>query len=630
MWAEVPVKLFHDCQSQMKTDDFLHTDKMGSFDAMSALDVDLPKIDCHRMANNKFSVKDLIDSGYYLPDESITYDEIRKIMGYYLDTIVARFDGHTVYQTTLLSVYAHQGYTIKNELLKAVILSFVALSNELENFASAVFADSVSSWTVSRDFNLIVHPYDIDEISKLLEKFQNNKEIADIVDFAKYILNFAIYLKEFPQKPLPELPKLPELSESIGFAKELHLRDLPTRAPPTAMQILPHEKSNQKFIEIINLIKEIVAIPVPKTIIEAIKQASDWSLKHFDAPIFPRMVRLRLAFDKNDDSFYGKTFIDFIKPELAAFHTPDALYAKESFKAIFHIMYQGLSQCIRNFWLPNAVCTTVLEKQIFNFWGRCQDTFLRTEGTESHPRPKTTSMSHTNLLKTTISTWGQLITAHICIEYVRQLLVSGVLIPDDYIFISLLLSQAYQVAAESLEKKRTVDAIYAVMQHRGPKHNSPISNNDIERKIQPEDEEQLTFTALSQLWNATFYGLRCAILNGGYKLKEAPYHNSVKLYEHRIKCVNKLDKIQLMDKESYEFLMKGSANPLDDATKKYIAARPFIKKAVDANQDKSREAYYKSMMLGSVLTPMNLGKRKTEEIKFEISEDLLPSINLVA
>ncbi|EAY01859.1 hypothetical protein TVAG_003140 [Trichomonas vaginalis G3] len=630
MWAEIPTDTFKQCQDKMKFDDFIFTDNMVAYDSMSALHVDMPKIDCHHMAKGVYTLEELIASGFPLPEEEFSYDEIRKICGYYLDTIVARLDGHTVYQTTLLSVYAHKEYPLKNELLKATILSFIALSNEIENFANKTIPENYNFWAQCQTFNEVAHPYNFDEINDLLQKFKGNAEIADIIDFLQFIVNFAIYLSKFPEMKFPEMPKLPELSEAIGFTQILHLRDLPTRAPPTKLQILPHEKSLERFKQNVALIQELTAIPFPTTFADAITQASAWSLKNFEAPIFPRIVRLKQAILLKDepDTFYGVKYIDFLKKELTQFNTPESCYANKDFKQILNHIYYIMCQSMRAFWMPNAFTQFVFHKSLFPIWGRLQNNNLAVETSISHPKPKVRSLAHENYLKTTVATWGQIIAATFSIEYVKQFIASDVMIPDDYAFLSLVLSQAYGTWADALEKKRTTDAIYAVMQHRGPKHNSIITNEDVDRKIAPESVEIMKYKALSELWNATFFGLRHSICCGGFKGKQAEFFNYVKVYEERLRYINKMREINLMNHEQYKYLMSGQSNTLDDATKKYITARPFIKKAADANTDKSQEAYYKAMMLGSVMAPMNLGKRKTETIKFTITDDMLPSFSL--
>lgn len=98
------------------------------------------------ISNGIHNIDDYISKGNYLPDEHITNDEIRQIQGKFIDIMISRFNGHNLFQTILTCIYVHKNYSIRNDLLRTVIYSFLNLIYTIENFVDKYKIASSSTW----------------------------------------------------------------------------------------------------------------------------------------------------------------------------------------------------------------------------------------------------------------------------------------------------------------------------------------------------------------------------------------------------------------------------------------------------------------------------------------------------
>ena len=641
-FKKIPLSLFAECQEKLSYNEMIFTNDMNAFESMSALDVGKPKIDCHMMAKGIYTIKELLDNGFYLPDEKITNDEIRKICGYFLDVLEARMDGNTVYQTTLMCTYMHKEYEIKNPFLKAIIQSFSAISCAIEKFVNGIVGSSLSYWAHSEAIEEIVQKFEIPEIKKALKQFEND-ETKDIIAFCGFLIEFAEFLEKFPgdnSVKIPELPQFIEESENIGFTENLHLRDLTTRAPPTKLQIKEHKIAVELFKKAFEDMKEIIALPKPNTVVESITQASNWSFDHQDTLMFVRLVRIGMALGFKSDTqyFYGNNIVNIFKKELAEFHTADNVFAHVDFKAIASNIRVFLLHAMRALYLPYSHFCSTLSKTVFQLWSKIQESNINVEMNISRPRPKTKFAGTEQILKTTISTWGEFIGAQLGIEFVKHYFRSGCLLNDDMPFISLVLESAYSTIANAYEKKRTIDAIYSVFEHRkGSKRTPPpMSLDDIDKRKKPESPEELTAKGMQALWGATYNATKFCVATKALKPKESMFFNPLKLYENRYSMITKLREVKIMNIQQYEFSQK-QPESVASVQKKYTSARSNIKKAMDddaarakENKDYKPHSINKLMAMCSIQSPAILAKRKDEQIKFDIDGNMLPVFKLVS
>ena len=644
-FKEISLGTFKECKDRLAIDEFIFTDDMNAYASMSALDVGQRKIDCHMMCKGKYTIPELLQGGYYLPDEKITIQEIQKICAYFLDCLVARLDGNTPYQTTLLSVYIHKGCEIKNPFLKEIILSFTAIANEIEIIGNKIAPNTLAFWARIDNFTELVHDYDIKATREALEKYKND-ETKDIIIFCQFLLDFAEYLNKFPTNQSLQVPAIPENlfeeSENIGFCENLHLRNLSTRAPPTKLQIKDHKTSIELFHKCFDTLKNITSLPKPETILEAIKQGSEWSLYNQDAMMFPRLLRIGMAlgFEHNTPQYYGEAINDLIKRELQQFHTAENVFSHADFPTIAHNVHVFLIHITRSLYLPRSYLCSAFSKSILGLWGKIQALNINVEMTAAHPRPKTNTQGNQTLLRSTISIWGQFIGSQIAIEYMRHYFGAEVLINNDMPYVALVLQSAYDTIVDAYQKKRTVNAIYAVYQHRkGSKRSPPpMSSDDIDKRKEKEYPEELTAKAMSELWGAVFYGLRHCLMTKALKPKESMFFDQFHLYQSRMNEIMKLREIKMLPLQQYQFLFTNqNANTLKEMQDKFNAARSFIKKAMDndTNNSKADPNYKinpinKAMAMASITSPTTIAKRKTEDIKFTFDlETMLPSFTLV-
>ena len=641
-FKKIPLSSFIECQEKLAYDEMLFTGDMNAFESMSALDVERPKIDCHMMAKGLFTIKELLDNGFYLPDEKITNEELRKICGYFLDVLEARMDGNTIFQTTLMCAYMHKEYEIKNPFLKVVIQSFSAISCAIEKFVNGISNTSLSYWAHSDAIEGIVQEFEISKTKEALKQFEN-EETKDITSFCSFLLEFAEFLEKFPEDhsaKIPELPKFIEESEKIGFTENLHLRDLTTRAPPTKLQIKDHKTAVELFKKAFDDMKEIIALPKPSNVVESISQASNWSFNHQDTMMFVRLVRIGMALGFKSDSyyFYGDSIVDVFKKELIEFHTADNVFAHSDFKTIASNIRVFLLHAMRALYLPYSYFCSTMSKNVFQLWMKIQESNINVEMNVAHPKPKTKFAGTEQILKTTICTWGEFIGAQVGIEFVKHYFRSGCLINDDMPFISLVLESVYSTIAGAYEKKRTLDAIYSVFEHRkGSKRAPPpMSSADIDNKKKPESPEELTAKGMSALWGATYNATKFCITTKALKPKESMFFDPMKLYENRFSMISKLREIKIMNAKQYEFSFK-QPESVASVQKKYTNARSIIKKAMDddaarakENKDYKSHAINKLMAMCSIQSPAILSKRKDEEIQFDIDGNMLPVFKLVS
>ena len=111
----------------MQFDEIITNDEFDSEKAMRSNTVGSPRADSHTISNGIHNIDDYISKGNYLPDEHITNDEIRQIQGKFIDIMISRFNGHNLFQTILTCIYVHKNYSIRNDLLRTVIYSFLNL-----------------------------------------------------------------------------------------------------------------------------------------------------------------------------------------------------------------------------------------------------------------------------------------------------------------------------------------------------------------------------------------------------------------------------------------------------------------------------------------------------------------------
>lgn len=492
-WLDVSIDIFKESKEILKYNEILlKPDELNIYDAMSALDVGKPKIDCHLMANGIFTVKDAVEKGVYLPDEKITIEEIKKIIGYYLDATAARIEGNNMFQTILLCIYAHKEYEIKNDLLKCVIHSFIIFHRSVEEFVGRKGKIFSNVWVRSDDasgYYNAVHVTNFEETKALVDKFKQDSSLTEITDVLSWLLDCSMFFSNFPNHELPQTPTFVKESEPIGFTQSLHLRDLPVNAPPTLMQVKSHDKSIETIERCFSYIRDIISFPEEESLLDLFSSVSNWSFDHNDCPILPRIVYfIRILGSSDSSKIYEKDIDVFVNDELARSNIPTL--RRGDLTQLFSII---IEQLLRTFVMPNTFCchqTRTMLKICY-----CLEQFP--PETIISPKAKVDQPSHTRILESIYVIWGQELKLNIILHFIRNEIKSEIYTENDYPFLGFLLHHVYDYLAEMVDRRGTAHAIYTIYNHRtkNSKRNkgkltTSISVADVEKKRDERDKNK--------------------------------------------------------------------------------------------------------------------------------------------
>ena len=470
-WKDLNLDLFNKCREQLKVDEFVYSDeRFDSYKLMSALDVNSPRIDPHLLAKGIFSYSDIVSKGITLPNENISFDEIRGILGKLFDLQVSLFDGFNVYQTVLISVYANKFFEIKNELLKYCIYCFQKCWSSVEEYANNIFPGSNAYWTVCDHFDNNI-PEDIPEKQEIIDFLQNfekqNPETKDICQLSLFELELADYIKYFPTKEQPVLPEgdsMVQLSSEIGIYPSIHYRKLPYHSPPTKIVIYNHEQAITKTNEFLKIAKELQTFPKLTTFIDIITNVFEWGYSHKDAISFARVLLAGFITQGKEQTYYHETKqIDFLKHELANYRVPDPLFKLNEFPSYANLAFKFMDSIIHILVAPLAYAHAALSKYLMASWGEIERAFLSLETVvaPSWHYPATGIKETDQILKTSTMIWFSPISVKLVEFYITLGFATETYGKDDHANAALILENAYRTYTFVSDRKLIFNSIMA-------------------------------------------------------------------------------------------------------------------------------------------------------------------------
>lgn len=615
-WTSVDTKLFADCTAQMKNDEIIYNDLFNSRKAMKSITFGSNRCDSHAMAEGMHDINDFIAKGNYLPDENITTDEIRKIQGRVLDCMVARFDGYNLFQTVLTCVYVHRSYTIKNPLLKLVIYPYVYVIEVVEEFVNKYKTCTGYSWANDGGIGLSYLPEKstIDPIAlrnELVKAKESDPSVSDIVNFSLFMLDFSEYLLDFQTKEIPELPELPKESSPIGFSDVLQNRRLSTSAPPTLIQILPHDKSIERLVSMINNIKEFKDIQKPTSVLGIINFLYEWTTHNSNAVILCRVVLNAIFFPGQPD--HKTNIIDcpsckeFLISEFKTIHITDKIFAFDKEVTIDSTVFNFLAFYVRSFLMPIGMAQSSLEKQILQFWIMIQDYLISSlsKTAKLMSFPKTDSESMNNLVENPMLNWAIHITTQLVKIYLELGIKCKIYDDRDYLQIFLFLSVVHKGLKNIYHNEKLVTKVYeaASFQGSGKGKKKPISSSNVNKRMGEESNKEIEEQIIADYYEYSVYLMQFVIKTKSIKLYSNEFFYPKNVYEERKAPLHRVPFLQFIEYENFDVLynpnhfqiphiqnsIKNKANQVKESIKKLISrpdspgwVKDILKKTVQA------------------------------------------------
>ena len=562
-WKNINVDLFKECQEQLKLDEFLYNEeKFDSYKSTYALDVNSPRIDPHLLARGLFSYSDIVAQGIVLPNENVSLDEIRGILGKLFDLQVSLLDGYSVYQTILMSVYANGFFEIKNELLKNCVFCFQKCWSSVEKYANTVFPGSNSYWTVCSDFDKNI-PENIPEkevILEYLQKFQNeHPEAKDICQVSIFELELADYIQYFPAREQPAFPEndsMVQVSSDLGIYPSIHYRKLIYHSPPSKVPLFNHEVSIQKTIDFLKTAKELQQFPKSTTFLDIIVNVFNWGYTHQDAISFARVLIGGYVTQGIEQTYYHETKqIDFLKQELKRFRVPDSIFKTKEFPSYANLAFKCMDSMVHILVAPLAYAHAALSKFIMASWGEVERAFLTLESmvAPSWHYPSTGIKETDQILKTSTMLWFSPISVKLVEIYITLGFATDTYGKDDHAIAAILLEYAYKTQSFITERKHIFDTIMAAADK---KKNSKNKNKHITLKQSDYSNQKLppdyyVNKAKCQYFHGCFHLARWLYKKGIIPPHQGIFFDPVNSYWERVTNPNNMYVIEVMTKEDF-------------------------------------------------------------------------------
>jgi hypothetical protein len=610
----LPKSLFEECAASMKTDEFISSG-MDTHGSMSAIAVGNPRIDSHLLAKGLFSVSDL--STIYIPDDSITPDEIRKIVGYLLDCQVSRFEGYSVLQNVLTCVYLHRDYEIKNPVLKSILYGFVPITLAIEEFVrrrghmSLVHPGWVNESLEPRGVMPEVESEKIE--AELIELKTTRADLADVIEFVLFEIRFAKYLGE-PSLEL-EYVAPPAESEAIGFVPEIHFRDLPFHTPPPRAWIPGHEQAITTFRTFIEELIAVQSWPFITSVRDLIAHAFRWGVTHQHSLMFLRMRLMTHIFPLMETmstaAYLNSLFMDTIKTELLAAHFPTVYFEQEAFQAAADQAHLAASETVRACVLTPSQGYAHLCRRVCKIWAHLyqQVSRFRPELVRAAGFPKISNDEYNAILQHPGAVWATLPMADL-VRYFFELGIACELYKRrDYPTIFAALAESYSTVRQFLEKKRTADSIYIANAKRKPNKKSgrvlALRDKDVLAEMGEPSRAEMDAMAMSDYMMGCFHAFRFALCVGAFPLeRDQRFYDQEKAYNDRINAIGRLTCIGIWKYEEFSTNFRyddRTPEELKDlATRKLKNAFAVLGKVNPEEKTPERQALIRKMVMSSV------------------------------
>lgn len=602
------------------------------------------RIDSHVIADGIYSIQDYINQGNYLPDENITHDEIRQILGKMLDCIVYFLDGNNLFQTILTCVYVHKSYTIKNPLLRTIMLCYAKFVYSTEHFADKISAFSQRLWANvlnGLDYLQDESQIDVDALRRDLIQFQNDDStISDIVSFGIFLLDFHTLLQDTRNNRPLRMPVLPEKVGDIGFCKVLHNRQLPTKCPPTVLPKMTHEQAINTFKEMVESINSYRNFPKNPTISEMMPALLESCIEQKNSLIITRFILSDIYFpntsEESTELFQSKTFEEFLQQEFNRYHIATTHMKNQDFRALLsslstYILFMG-----RSLLLPPSTSLLFFTHHLIPIWGQLQNCFA---GYESHLNhsitsyPKTDLESYNSIFTQSLARWSMRLSLLLSDLYLKYGIVCENYNPLDYLELFVFLSVIHSSLHENYSTQRICESIYQVSQYGVGKGKTPkkriISSATVKKRLLPETEEEIKEEIITNYYNFSIHMMQFILKTNSIKLPSLEFYNQEKTYEDRRRHIHKIQAVRFMEYRNFKILYDPENKSLqqikNDIKKTEEQVKASIKKV-----DQNISIYKWSQSLLKKLDRFSLSINQWQEgSTYSITiDDFLPSFEL--
>ncbi|EAY15766.1 hypothetical protein TVAG_188170 [Trichomonas vaginalis G3] len=471
-WAELDLGLFKTCQDSMIYQDFLFTDGMNSESSMTSLEVNMPRIDNHLLTKGLFSVSDVLKSGAIVPNKDITMSQIREVCGKLFDLQTTRLQGHSILQTTMISIYTNKQFTIENELLNHIVSAFVVALRAIESISEKVLTNPNSYWAMTNKYVSKLREVNKVETLEFLTKYKaEHPEDSDLIDCALFEIDFADYIFNYPNEPVPKLPNYIKESSEIGIYPQLFFRDLSIHSPPSHVDILTHEKAIEIFQDFLKSLNEIHEIKECTTIEEIVDLTIDWSKKNQNCLNFLIILFIRRIVQSEGTIFNKHNISTFLTSDLSRYHVPKSIFSHKDYPNISKNMFIFLESFLKCASGPFAYAHAVLSKYIFNIWVQIGRSFISLEqlASATWKYPITGNKEYDGVIKTAMILWTTKISIKLTHFFVYTGFQVDVYNDNDHATMATILRTCAKDAAIIYERETVLKAVYTANEHRSGK-----------------------------------------------------------------------------------------------------------------------------------------------------------------
>ena len=541
-WEEIDISLFKNATEQLKYDEFIFDpEKLNTYYLQYVLHIGEKKLDSHLQAQRDFTFEDYMQYHPDLPNENITPDQIRGVIGKLIDCQVNRWCGFNIFRNILLCSYIHNNFKSKNPLLQVVLDSFSHCIVSTEEFCKSSNSYQTSEWYPC-DSSIKYFRVNIDvekTLSTLQELSSKDPSISDITSICEWELKLGQYLLHFPSDPIPILPfdKIPQTTSDLGFSDDLHVRDLSISAPSRIL--LPnHEKSLEILQSNYDMMKDISLIKFPETMNEFFEFCFNWTRTHRNASYFTRChffakILIFLQGPTPESAMISK----FIQNDLNNWHIPPIYFKNSNWEAVLHYLTYKVLHDIAKICTYNCDdCCKGLEKKGIIQIGEILSSIELFERSMFKPSlfPKTQSDQINAEISSPFSSWISLSAATVAINYLLISYQNEVFNPTDFPSIFFALKLFHKTKAKCLSAYRVSNAVYKIREDKRRRHQTgPIHSSDIQKV--PVTPQEAFETALSDYFDAAVYVCNWGISSGAIDIKyfSGLFSNPGKVYNER-------------------------------------------------------------------------------------------------
>lgn len=603
-YEELDLSIFKECREAMKMDEFIcNSETLDYKGTMNALTIGGERIDSHVLANGIHAISDLESHGIPVPNENATPEEIAKIQGYLFDCLVGRMEGHNIYQSVLLSAYVHKELELKNELLKVVVYSHIALVKAMETYISTNFPFSSNTWWPS-SCEEIFHDVNVEELKAEIEKLEKTDTIRWAI--------FEIEMSEFLQgsrSDLPELAKFPEVSEPLGASKFLHYRDLPTTSPPHGTFIPTHEEAIASFTRTYTEMRESLTLSKPPSVVALLDMMCKWQVSHREASSFSRIfwyTRMFSAPEGTDVKMFGQMLSEFINAELTSIHVPMKIHTIQDGSCFAPNVTTFLMQFTRSCMANEATLHQYMVKSGLKYWAAIErlTVNLQMKLQKMQTFPKTNSDAMNSVVMTSLTLWSQRIALFLAINSLIIGFNNEIYNSDDFAPIFLTLSNCYKSLSGVIRDQRIVQGVYKHLPPKKPGKKQIARSLDVQKEVDVKTAEEWEVEIMDHFMQGAFHFMRYCLKTGSVKCHKGPFYDFANAYESRMKPFKEFYPSLAIPYANFQLLYNfenvSAAKLKDEVNKKWNAAKAAITEAQKAEKSPFLTTLLRTIVMSSI------------------------------